>query len=208
MTLKELMHSGALYDCDFGALDEELNKKLWECKDLLHDYNLLRPSQIAEKEEIIKKVFASVKGSFYIEQPFHANWGCNVSIGENFYSNFNLTLVDDAPITFGDNVMIAPNVTITTGTHPILPELREKRYQYNLPVDVKDGVWIGAGAIILPGVTIGENSVIGAGSVVTKDIPPNVVAVGTPCKVLRQIGDYDREYYRKNMRIDWSTIPR
>ena len=142
MTLKEKMQNGELYDCDFAALDEELDKKLWECKDLLHDFNHLRPSQLAEKEAIIKKVFASVKGSFYIEQPFHANWGCNVTIGDNFYANFNLTLVDDAPITFGDNVMVAPNVTISTGTHPILPELRVKTYQYNLPVTIKDGVWI------------------------------------------------------------------
>lgn len=102
--------------------------------------------------------------------------------------------------------MVAPNVTISTGTHPILPELRVKTYQYNLPVTIKDGVWIGAGAIILPGVTIGENSVIGAGSVVTKDIPPNVVAVGCPCRVLREISDYDRAYYRKGMNIDWSAI--
>ena len=206
MTLKEKMQNGELYDCDFAALDEELDKKLWECKDLLHDFNHLRPSQLAEKEAIIKKVFASVKGSFYIEQPFHANWGCNVTIGDNFYANFNLTLVDDAPITFGDNVMVAPNETISTGTHPILPELRVKTYQYNLPVTIKDGVWIGAGTIILPGVTIGENSVIGAGSVVTKDIPANVVAVGSPCRVLREISGYDREYYRKGMKIDWSAI--
>ena len=192
MTLQEKMQNGVLYDCNFAALDKELDKKLWECKDLLYEFNQLRPSQLKEKEAIIQKVFASVKGSFYIEQPF--------------YANFNLTLVDDAPITFGDNVMVAPNVTISTGAHPILPELRVKTYQYNLPVVIEDGVWIGAGAIILPGVTIGENSVIGAGSVVTKDIPPNVVAVGCPCRVLREIGDYDREYYRKGMKIDWSAI--
>lgn len=206
MSLKDQMQNGELYDASLDALDEELNEKLWKCKELLYDFNHLRPSQLAEKEEIIKKVFASVKGSFYIEPPLRANWGCNVQIGDNFYANFNLTLVDDATITFGDNVMIAPNVTISTGTHPILPELRAKEYQYNLPVTIKDGVWIGAGAVILPGVTIGENSVIGAGSVVTKDIPANVVAVGSPCRVLRVISEYDREYYRKNAKIDWSAI--
>lgn len=123
-------------------------------------------------------------------------------IGRDFYANFHLTLVDDADIYFGDFVMVAPNVTIATAAHPIAPELREKMLQYNLPVRVGDRVWIGAGAILLPGVSIGENSVIGAGSVVTHDIPANVVAVGNPCRVLRPITEQDRQYFRGNMPID------
>ncbi len=191
MTSEEKMKSGDLYRCD--SLDPALEEKLAECKELLYDYNHTRPSEIKRREEIIHKVFAETKENFYLEPPLNANWGCNTYIGENFYSNFNLTLVDDTDIFIGDNVMIAPNVVITTGTHPISPELREQNYQYNLPVHIGDRVWIGAGSIILPGVTIGSDTVIGAGSVVTRDIPSGVVAVGVPCRVMRAITDKDRK---------------
>lgn len=201
MDLLQKMKNGELYDCSFDAIPEELDKKLYECKELIHDFNISRPGQVEYREEIIRKVFAEVGDNCYIEPPFHANWGCNMHIGNNFYSNFNLTVVDDADIYIGDSVMIAPNVVIATGSHPICPELREKAYQYNLPVHIGNRVWIGAGAIILPGVTIGDNSVIGAGSVVTKDIPAGVIAVGNPCRVLREINEYDYEYYRKNCKI-------
>ena len=201
MTFLEKMKNGELYDCSFDAVPEELNKKLYECKELIHDFNMSRPSEIEYRDKIIRKVFAEVGDNCYIEPPFHANWGCNMHVGNNFYSNFNLTVVDDVDIYIGDNVMIAPNVVIATGTHPICPKLREKWYQYNLPVHIGNRVWIGAGTIILPGVTIGDDSVIGAGSVVTKNIPSGVVAVGNPCRVLREIDEHDYEYYHKDRKI-------
>ena len=123
-------------------------------------------------------------------------------VGKNFYANFNLTLVDDTDVFIGDDVMIGPNVTIATGTHPICPELRRKNYQFNLPIHIGNCVWIGAGSIVLPGVTIGDNSVIGAGSVVTKDIPSNVVAYGNPCRVIRKINENDYRYYYKHLKIN------
>ena len=201
MTLLEKMKNGELYDCSFEAIPEELDRKLYDCKELLYDFNHSRPRENQYREEIIRKVFAEVGVNCYIEPPFHANWGCNVHVGDNFYANFNLTVVDDADIYIGSSVMIAPNVVIATGAHPICPELREQVYQYNLPVRIGSRVWIGAGTIILPGVTIGDNSVIGAGSVVTKDIPAGVVAVGNPCRVLREINERDYEYYDRDRKL-------
>ena len=201
MTALEKIKSGELYDCSPAAIPEELNQKVEACKELLHDFNHSRPGETRLREDIIRKVFAEVGENCYIEPPFHANWGCNMHVGRNFYANFNLTVVDDADITIGDSVMIAPNVTLVTGTHPVCPELREMAYQYNLPVRIGSRVWIGAGAIILPGVAIGDDSVIGAGSVVTRDIPAGVVAVGNPCRVLREIGGRDYEYYYKDRRV-------
>ncbi len=205
MTLIEKMKNGELYDCSFDVIPEDMNRRLYECKEWIYDFNHARPSAVQDREEILKKVFAEVGENCYIEPPFHANWGCNIHIGKNFYANFNLTVVDDADIYIGDSVMIAPNVTIATGTHPICPELREKVYQYNLPVHIGNRVWIGAGSIILPGVTIGDDTVIGAGSVVTKDIPSGVVAVGNPCRVMRRISERDYEYYYKDRRIGFTV---
>nr|WP_245785386.1 sugar O-acetyltransferase [Enterococcus aquimarinus] len=167
------------------------------------DYNQLRPSQLEEKQTLLKQLFAEIGEGCYIEAPFHANWGGkHVHLGSHVYVNYNLTLVDDTHIYIGDHVMIAPNVVIATGTHPIHPGLRRKEAQYNLPVHIQDNVWLGAGCLVMPGVTIGENSVIGAGSVVTKDIPANVVAVGNPCRVLRDISEKDLTVYHKESLID------
>ena len=167
------------------------------------DYNQLRPSQQEEKQTLLKQLFAEIGEGCYIEAPFHANWGGkHVHLGSHVYVNYNLTLVDDTHIYIGDHVMIAPNVVIATGTHPIHPGLRRKEAQYNLPVHIQDNVWLGAGCLVMPGVTIGENSVIGAGSVVTKDIPENVVAVGNPCRVLRDISEKDLTVYHKESLID------
>lgn len=201
MGLYEKMKSGELYDCSMEALPEELAQKLLECKELIYDFNHSRPREEALRQQIIRQVFARVGENCYIEPPFHANWGCHMHVGKNFYANFNLTVVDDADIFIGDSVMIAPNVVIATGAHPICPELRERVYQYNLPVHIGNRVWIGAGAIVLPGVTIGDDTVIGAGSVVTKDIPSGVVAVGNPCRVLRPISQRDDEYYYRDRKI-------
>ena len=180
----------------------ELMKKQSECLDLLFEYNSLRPSETEKKTALLKKRFAEIGEGCYIETPFHANFGgAHVHFGKNIYANFNLTLVDDTHIYVGDNTMFGPNVTLATAGHPVLPELREKGYQFNIPIHIGKNCWIGAGSVILPGVTVGDGSVIGAGSVVTKDIPSGVVAVGNPCRVLRKIGDRDREYYYKDLRI-------
>ena len=152
-------------------------------------------------------MFASCGNDCYIELPFHANWGGrHVHFGSGVYANFNLTMVDDGHIFVGDKVLIGPNVTIATANHPIQPELRSKALQYNKDVHIGDNVWIGANAVICPGVTIGKNTVIGAGSVVTKDIPENVVAVGNPCRVMRQISERDQKYYYRNEEIDWDNL--
>lgn len=199
----EKIRNGELYDCSEAAIPDEINDRIRECKELLYDFNHSRPSEAKKREEIIRKVFAEVGENCYIEPPFYANWGCNMHVGKDFYSNYSLTVVDDTDIFIGDSVMIAPNVTIATAAHPIAPELRELIYQYNLPVRIGNRVWIGAGSVILPGVTIGDNTVIGAGSVVTKDIPSGVVAVGNPCRVLREIGHRDYEYYYKDKKISF-----
>ena len=144
---------------------------------------------------LLPRIFAEVGEGCFIEPPFNANWGCFTHLGRNVYANFNLTLTDDTHIYIGDDVMIGPNVTITAATHPLHPALRRKGLQYNKPVTIGAGAWIGAGSIILPGVTIGENAVIGAGSIVTKDIPAGVLAVGSPCRVVRPIGEEDRPAY-------------
>ncbi len=150
----------------------------------------------------MKEMFAEIGENCYLEPPFHANWGgAHMHLGDSVYANFNFTAVDDSHIYIGSYTMIGPNVTVATAGHPILPELREKAYQFNMPVHIGRNCWIGAGAVIMPGVTIGDNSVIGAGSVVTKDIPANVVAYGNPCRVAREISEHDREIYYKDRRI-------
>ena len=152
-------------------------------------------------------MFAQIGEGCYIEPPLRSNWGgYHVHFGNHVYANFNLTLVDDTHIYVGDHTMIGPNVTIATAGHPLLPELREKNYQYNMPVHIGRNCWIGAGAIILPGVTIGDHTVVGAGNIVTKDLPSSIVAVGNPCHVLRPIGAHDREYYFREHRIDPSLL--
>ena len=197
--LKRRMHSGELYCCDEPTIAAEQMLYL----DKLFAYNQLPPSRTEEKQTLLKEMFAEIREGCYIETPFHANWGGkNVHFWKNIYANFNLTLVDDSHIYVGNHVMMAPNVVLAGGTHPIHPELRKKQVQYNLPVKIEDNVWLGTGVIVLPGVTIGENSVIGAGSVVTKDIPKNVIAVGNPCRVLREINADDLMYYEKKRLID------
>lgn len=199
MNIKEKMHAGLIY----YPSDEELMKEQAACQEKLYDYNATRPSEGKKRAALLKEMFAEIGENCYIEPPFHANWGGkHVHFGKNVYANFNLTMVDDTHIYVGDCTMFAPNVVVASATHPISPELREKGYQYNLPVHIGKNCWLGAGVIILPGITIGDNTIVGAGSVVTKDLPANVVAVGNPCRILREITDRDREYYRKNMKIE------
>ena len=198
MNTYDKLHSGELYYPN----DKEIMKEQLKCLEMLYDYNSTRPSETEKREELLRCMLAEMGENCYIEPPFHANWGGkHVHFGKNVYANFNLTLVDDTHIYVGDHTMFGPNVTVATAGHPILPELREKAYQYNASVRIGRNCWIGAGAVIVPGVTIGDNTVIGAGSVVTKDIPSNVVAVGNPCRVLREINEHDRKYYFKDREI-------
>ena len=203
MTIEEKMHNQSIY----WPSDEKLMQEQALCLEKLYDFNATRPSEYEKRIALLKEMFAEIGDNCYIEPPLHANWGGkHVHFGNNVYANFNLTIVDDTHVFVGDCTLIAPNVILATGTHPILPELREKGYQFNAPIKIGRNCWIGAGAIVLPGVTIGDNSVIGAGSVVTKDIPSNVVAVGNPCKVLRPISDRDKAFYFKDKKIDFNDI--
>ena len=203
MSMKEKMHTGELYLPNDEEILAEQIKKL----DLLYEYNSTRPTQTERRKALLKQMFAEIGEGCYIEPPFHANFGgAHVHFGDNVYANFGLTMVDDTHIYVGDHTMFGPNVTVASAGPPVLTELREKAYQFNMPVHIGKNCWIGAGAVIVPGVTIGDNTVIGAGSVVTKDIPADVVAVGNPCRVLREIGEKDREYYYKQRRIDFEKL--
>ncbi|MBQ9730487.1 MAG: sugar O-acetyltransferase [Clostridia bacterium] len=197
-TDKEKIHMGLVYYPSCPEIMDEQLKYIQK----VNDYNNTRTNQAKKRAKMLKKMFAELGDDCYIEPPFHANFGGkNVHFGKGVYANFNLTLVDDTHIYVGDYVMFAPNVTVATAAHPIFPELREKAYQYNIPVKIGRNCWIGANSVILPGVTIGENTVIGAGSVVTKDIPANVVAYGNPCRVVREIGERDKIYYYKDRKL-------
>ena len=199
MRMKEKIHTGELYLPN----DPEILSEQQQYLEKLYDFNFTRPTETEKRQKMLKEMFAEIGEGCYIEPPFHANFGGkNVHFGKGVYANFNLTLVDDTHIYVGDFTMFGPNVTIATAGHPILPELREQVYQYNFPVHIGRNCWIGAGAVIVPGVSIGDNTVIGAGSVVTKDIPSDVVAVGNPCRVLRPISGHDREFYFKDRKID------
>lgn len=188
MSVRRRMEVGELYTDHCEGLPEERRAG----KELVYDYNLTRPAQETERAELLKQLFGSVGENCWIEPPIRVAYGSHTHIGNNFYGNFNFVVVDDATVTIGDNVMVAPNVTISTAGHPIAPEIRITGQQFSLPVTIEDNVWLGTGVIINPGVTIGRNSVIGAGSVVTKSIPANVVAAGVPCRVLREINEEDK----------------
>ena len=203
MTEYEKMVKGLIYN----PADKEIMSEQIQYQDKLWEFNQLKPSQYVEKTKFMKEVFAECGNDCYIELPFRANWGGHhVHFGSGIYANSNLTIVDDGHVYIGDKVMFGPNVTIATANHPIEPTLREKSLQYNKDVYIGENTWIGAGVIIVPGVRIGKNTVIGAGSIVTKDIPDNVVAVGNPCHVLREVGERDKKYFYKNEEIDWETI--
>lgn len=199
----DILHSGELY----LPTGDDILEEQFKCLERLYDFNQTRPSEFGKRQKMLKEMFAEIGENCYIEPPFRSNWGGkHCHFGKNVYANFNLTLVDDTHIYVGDCTMFGPNVTVATAGHPVLPELREQGYQYNFPVHIGKNCWIGAGALILPGVTIGDNTVIGAGSVVTKDIPANVVAVGNPCRVMREISDHDKEFYFKNRKINKEII--
>lgn len=201
-SMAERIHTGDLYYPN----DKTIRAEQLKCLEKLYDYNMTRPSEEQKREELLREMLAEVGEGCCIEPPFQASWGGrNVHFGKAVRAGFNLTLMDDTHIYVGDNTVFGPNVTILTASLPILAELREK-YQFNSPVRIGKNCWIAAGAMILPGITIGDNTVVGAGSLVTKDLPPNVIAVGRPCKVMRWITQRDSEFYFKGKRLNWMAV--
>lgn len=192
MTEQEKMEKGLLYNANY---DEELLEARMACKDLCFAFNQLKPSQVPEQEEIIRKLLGKVGPNFCITAPFWCDYGSNIEIGAYFYTNHNCIILDGARVTFGDYVFIAPNCTFSTAGHPLDAKQRDEGLEYAYPITVGDHVWFGAGVTVLPGVTIGSNTVIGAGSLVNRDIPSGVVAVGNPCRVLRAITEDDKKKY-------------
>ena len=173
------------------------------CMQKLWEYNQIQPKDMDKRFPKLQDMFAEIGEGSYIEPPLHANFGGkHVHFGKYVYANYNLTMVDDTHIYVGDYTMIGPNVTIATAGHPIDPALRSVQAQYNMEVHIGKNVWIGGGCVLLPGISIGDNTVIGAGSIVTKDIPANVVAYGNPCRVIREIGEHDRQYYYRDRKVD------
>ena len=199
MTDREKIHSGEIYFPNGSEIMDEQLAYL----DKMDEYNAIPRRFVERRAAMLPQMFAEVGEGCYIESPFYANWGGHhVHLGKGVYANFGATFVDDTHIYIGDATMLGPNVVIATAGHPIDPELRARALQYNMPVRIGRNCWLGAGVIVMPGVTIGDNTVIGAGSVVTKDIPSGVVAVGNPCKVMREVGQHDREYYFRDRKID------
>lgn len=197
--IKRRMHDGRIYFCN----DKDLLKEQMLRLNMLYDFNNTRPLEQDKRMKLLKEMFAEIGEDCYVEPPLHASWaGKFVHFGKGVFANFNLTLVDDTEIYVGDNVLIGPNVTLCAGTHPISPKLRKKSAQYNKAIHIGNNVWLGGNVFVMPGVTIGDNSIIGASSIVTKDIPANVIAVGNPCRVLRSITEKDEQIYDKDKKID------
>ena len=186
----------------YKAWLDGLGEERFACKQKIYDFNNLSPSLNKSAPSLLKSILGKTGENIWIEAPFHCDYGWNIEVGENFFANYNLTILDVAKVTIGKNVQMAPNVSIYTAGHPIHPDTRNTGYEYGIPITIGDNVWIGGNVVILPGVKIGDNVVIGAGSVVTKDIPENVIAMGNPCKIVREITEEDRSYYYKRNKFD------
>ena len=186
------------YKAWLDGLSEERNENAVR----LYQYNNLPPEQWDQRDRLIREILGKAGKQIHLKAPFYCDYGYNIEIGDNFFSNYNFTVLDVAKVRIGDNVQIATNVSIYTAGHPIHPDSRNTGYEYGIDVTIGDSVWIGGNVCIMPGVTIGKNSVIGAGSVVTRDIPENVVAAGNPCRVIHEITEEDRDYYFKDRKFD------
>lgn len=203
MTNMERKNAGLIYN----PADEEIMTLQQSGLKKMEEFNATTSAEFDKRQKILKEMLGAVGENCYIEPPFHGNWGGkNLFFGNNVYANFNLTVVDDVEIIVGNNVMFAPNCTLTTANHPLDPTLRGKAYQYAKKIVIEDNVWLGSNVVVLPGVTIGKNSVIGAGSVVTKNIPANVLAMGIPCRVVREIGEDDKKFYDHGKKIDYENL--
>ncbi|GAA4314320.1 sugar O-acetyltransferase [Pontixanthobacter gangjinensis] len=183
------------------ASDPELAAERILAQKTCFQINSTSPELTEERNQLLSSLFGSTKNTFYIEPPFHCDYGYNISIGENFYANYNCVILDCAEVIIGDNVMLAPNVSIFTAGHPIDAEKRNQGWEYAIPVSIGNNVWIGGNTVINPGISIGDNTIIGSGSVLTKDIPAGVIAAGNPCKVIRQVSDEDKLYYFKQRKF-------
>ncbi len=198
MDQKERMLAGLPYKAWLDGLMEER----LENQKRVYRFNLLPPDAFEEQDALIKEILGKTGERVHIMPPFHCDYGRNIEVGEDFFANYNLVILDVGKVKIGKNAQIAPNVAIYTAGHPIHPDSRNSGYEYGIPVTIGDNVWIGGNVCIMPGVTIGDNAVIGAGSVVTKDIPSNVIAAGNPCRVIRPITEADRDYYYKDRKFD------
>ena len=198
MNQKERMLAGLPYKAWMDGLSEERI----ENRKRIYDYNLIRPDEQDKMDEQIKNILGRTGKNIFIEQPFHCDYGKNIEVGNNFYANFNCVILDVGKVVIGENVLFAPNVSIYTAGHPVHPDSRNSDYEYGIGVTIGDNVWVGGSVVINPGVKIGNNVVIGSGSVVTKDIPDNVIAAGNPCRVIREITEDDRKYYFKDREFD------
>ena len=198
MNQKERMLAGLPYKAWLDGLAEER----LENKKRVFRFNNMEPDKFEEKIAMIKEIFGKTGETIFVEAPFHCDYGYNIEVGENFFANYNLTILDVGKVKIGANAQIAPNVSIYTAGHPVHPESRNTGYEYGIPITIGDNVWIGGSVTILPGVTIGSNVVIGAGSVVTKDLPDNVIAAGNPCRVIRTITEEDRDFYYRDRKFD------
>lgn len=205
MNQRERMLAGLPYKAGMDGLLEERER----CREKIYELNTLAPKDREKIPDLLKNLFGKTGEKLWLEPPFQCDYGWNIEVGENFFANYNLTILDVGKVTIGANAQIAPNVAIYTAGHPIHPESRSSGYEYGIPVTIGDNVWIGGNVVILPGVTIGNNAVIAAGSVVTKDIPDNVIAAGNPCRIIREITEADQKFYYKDQEFDresWDEI--
>lgn len=190
MTEKEKAALGLLYNNNY---DKELIEERLDCQTMCHEYNQLPPRKMGKRQQLIRQILGDIGDGFQIEQPFHCDFGYNIHIGKNFYANYNFVVLDEAPVTIGEYVFIAPDCGLYTAGHPINASQRNEGLEYAKPITIGNHVWLGGGVKVMPGITIGNNVVIGSGSIVTKDIPDGVVAAGNPCKIIRKIDEKDRE---------------
>ena len=191
-----------LANLPYKAWMDGLDKERLDCKKKIFRYNHLEPGNPEEKDRLIKDILGKTGSYINIEPPFFCDYGYNIEIGEDFFANYNFTVLDVGRVRIGEHVQIAPNVSIYTAGHPVHPESRNSGYEYGIDITIGDNVWIGGNTCVMPGVTIGNNAVIGAGSVVTKDIPDNVIAAGNPCRIIRKITEEDRDFYFKDRKFD------